>query len=263
MTHPDLESARQKLARAQEHIEQLFAEQERWAEIRPHPYDVELRDDSSPDKILGVIGTLDQPPPFMSTILGDIVHNLRSTLDHVSWQLVKHGSAATLTKAEERQVQFPICETPESFEGELVRRLPGVDDIHEAIVRRTQPFHRGVAATQHPFAVLRRLSNDDKHRSIHLTYWCASTASFTVREPPIGCRPTEMISLVNLYKPLAVGMPLFQVTVAGDRALCKGMYVDSRFVYQVAFDDGSWVNNTVRSAGALTSDLLDEIDRVL
>ena len=51
-----------------------------------------------------------------------------------------------------------------------------------------------------------------------------------------------MISLVNLDKPLEVGMPLFQVTVAGDRELCRGMHVDSRFVYQIAFDDGSWVN---------------------
>jgi hypothetical protein len=72
-----------------------------------------------------------------------------------------------------------------------------------------------------------------------------------------------MVSLVDLHRPLEQGTPLFRVTVAGDRELCKGMHIDSRFAYQIAFEDGSWVNNTVRNAERLTSELLDEADRVL
>jgi len=262
MTHPELESARLKLNRAREHIEGLKTEQERWAKDHPQPFAWRLQDDVEPDRILGLISQMDDPPGFMSTIVGDIVHNLRSSLDHITWQLVQHGTCTSLKPSDETQIQLPIYNTLPEFDANRKRRLPGVLDVQETIVRRYQPYQRGVAAADHPFAILEVLSNTDKHRNIHLTFWCASKAAFEVTYQPVGCLIKEMVPLLNLHDPLKIDAPLFFVRAA-DRTLCRGMKVEAKLTYQIAFQDGVWVHDRVSHIAQLASDLLAEIDGVL
>lgn len=210
-----------------------------------------------------MIGRLDDPPSFLGIILGDIVHNLRSALDHVTWQMVRHGRSPHLTPSQITQVQFPIHDSSIEFDNNRERRLRGVGAVQESIVKRYQPYQRGARASDHPFALLQRLSNLDKHQDIHLTFWCASKAAFTVTSRPPGCLIAGMTSLLDLNDPLEVGTPLFHVTVSGDRSLCRGMLVESSFTYQIAFEDGAWVYNTTHHIEQLVSDLIAEIDGVL
>jgi hypothetical protein len=100
-----------------------------------------------------------------ATMVGDIVHNLRSALDHLVAQLVllNDGSPS-------HQHQFPICETAQNFEVEIERkrRLEGVSAEHQEFIRRVQPFswaeeHEWPANIQ-GLAQLRALSNLDKHQ---------------------------------------------------------------------------------------------------
>lgn len=176
---------------------------------------------------------------------------------------VRHGAKPSLTTKEERQVQFPIYEDGDDFEANRERRLPGILDFHDGIVRRYQPYQRRADPSSHPFAVLRDLSNGDKHQNIHLTFWCASKATFSVTSRSPGCLITQMVGLLDLNDPLETGRPLFTVTVASERSQCKGMQVESRFVYQAALEDGSWVYDTTRPIERLVAELIDEIARVL
>lgn len=53
-------------------------------------------------------------------LCGEIVHNLRSALDHAYWEIV---SQFATSKREEKNIQFPFCESATRVEEILKRRL--------------------------------------------------------------------------------------------------------------------------------------------
>lgn len=103
-----------------------------------------------------------EPPLLLSVLVGDLVHNLRSALDHLAWQLVL-ANGGTPTRA----TQFPIF-TSDPASGDPLRKWTGsiegmASPIGQAI-RAIQPYHAGNRANLHSLAVLAALSNQDKHR---------------------------------------------------------------------------------------------------
>lgn len=103
-------------------------------------------------------------PLHFGVILGDFLHNLRGVLDHVIWQLVLlNGNEPTRANA------FPICDTQEDFDKLAKRNLRGLTDDQRALVQEYQPYRLGDEARRHFLAVLRDLSNTDKHQFVHPT----------------------------------------------------------------------------------------------
>jgi hypothetical protein len=160
----DLSGSRQKLARAVKHTETLN---------REIPASIEQRDPYSIhcdfDEQTGVLRVLLRPQAAdlrFSVILGELVHDLRSALDHIVATLVL-ASNATLTKKH----QFPIesdetrfdrlCGTASSPLGQLKGIKYGFSDI-----RDVQPFHLKPDPDHAGLALLNRLSNSDKHRTV-------------------------------------------------------------------------------------------------
>jgi hypothetical protein len=84
----DLSGVRGKIERADEHLNALYAEMQTFFEPysnRRIVYDVFDR----PWHVIVVRPLLDELPPLrLSIICGDAVHNLRTALDHLVWQLV-------------------------------------------------------------------------------------------------------------------------------------------------------------------------------
>lgn len=112
----------------------------------------------------------DEIPPFPSLwgmLLGNIVHNYRSCLDHVAWAIYKRGRTPNLPERQERNVYFPVAAERTAFNKSLPRKLPGARRADIAIVRRYQPYHGGKRNLhRHVLKVLDDLSVLDKHRSI-------------------------------------------------------------------------------------------------
>lgn len=104
-----------------------------------------------------------QPSPLhLGVIVGDFLHNLRCVLDHVVWQLVE------LNEQEPGEHnQFPILDTPDAYKKNAGRYLRGVAADHSALIEAFQPYHLGANTAYHSLAVLRDLSNIDKHRFVH------------------------------------------------------------------------------------------------
>jgi hypothetical protein len=50
------------------------------------------------------------------------------------------------------------------------RRIPGLSDRHRAMVKQSQPHHRGDRAQEHPLAMLATVSNADKHRIVQTAF---------------------------------------------------------------------------------------------
>jgi hypothetical protein len=122
-------------------------------------------------------------PKQWGLLLGDIVHNYRSSLDHLAWALYKRGSTPSLPERQEKLVYFPIADERTEFNGSLKRKLPGVRRADAAIVRRYQPYKTAKRyRDRHLFRVLEKLSNADKHRVIQPIQAIPERAGFHVIE---------------------------------------------------------------------------------
>jgi len=134
------------------------------------------------------------PDPLLAVILGDVLFNVRSALDHLAVALVP--------KKREYSASFPILTIdpdlahPEDVEGDAARQrvwkkaTTGMSSAAVAIIRSNQPFSIAPApelsyVTLIPddavLALLSRFQNADKHRRLITTVHSLDLAAISVR----------------------------------------------------------------------------------
>jgi len=102
-------------------------------------------------------------------IIGEIVHDLRSCLDHLVCILVEHDGGVP-----GRHTGFPICTKKREFRSHLARgrrwtgKLVGLRPASIALIAKHQPCHSGQDGHTVPIYLLEVLWNIDKHRTVHL-----------------------------------------------------------------------------------------------
>lgn len=213
MDQPNLEGCDEKLKRAETHIQALYGEINDFINSKPHKI-VEDKD-LERGKYEARIEVLREPDdPAWGVLLGDFIHNLRSALDHLVWQLVRLNN-----KRPSAENCFPIESTGTKYwcarkDGRPSARdgaLRGVSDEHRAIIDGAQPYRRGQTADSHPLAIIKMLSNIDKHRLVHPT--------FVAILPPDPAE-LELISVENGVAhiefdsgPLKDGAPIIRATL--------------------------------------------------
>jgi hypothetical protein len=93
-------------------------------------------------------------------ICGDVVHNLRSALDHAYWGIV--SPFATIDR-ERRRIQFPFCESQTRLEETIKNTLGDRAGANfEAILKRLRPH--GEAGGNELLYLIHELNIIDKHR---------------------------------------------------------------------------------------------------
>jgi hypothetical protein len=156
-----LDACAAKLDRATEHLDALRTEQSAYMESSP------LKVTSHFDAASGwwsFRASCERISLRYSNIVGDCVHNLRSTLDQLVTQLaIVNGQQSTT------QHQFPITRDANTFSKQASQRLKGLSDEHRAIIEAAQPYQARDDGSGRPQAlvVLNDLSNRDKHRLIN------------------------------------------------------------------------------------------------
>lgn len=110
-------------------------------------------------------------------VLGDILHNLRSALDHLVWGLTLENGhtppANPIPLASDwTKTQFPIYEFDpargKGWDTKPPKQLWGVRPRYASAIEQLQPFFGGKDIPSNPLWLLAQLSNIDKHRTIHL-----------------------------------------------------------------------------------------------
>jgi hypothetical protein len=99
-------------------------------------------------------------PATIVMIAGDVLNNLRSTLDHLAQQLYLVGSGGSTFRD---QTSFPIAETPKKFKSVLRGKVEGTRQDAIDAIRALEPYTGGKGADLWTF---HRLNNIDKHRMI-------------------------------------------------------------------------------------------------
>lgn len=107
-------------------------------------------------------------PIRFGVLTGEIVHHLRSSLDHLVWIFSSDSSR----KEKGDVIAFPIFirepSTPNKIES-FNRQIQGITDsrVRDRIVA-LQPYHRGPNAIDDPLAIVHQMDRFDKHRELVL-----------------------------------------------------------------------------------------------
>lgn len=164
MKHP-LEGINEKLKRSEQNIGNFNLEIEKF--LDDGKYRV-IRDDNEELIKEFIEYVLSREVPIRFSILaGEIVHHLRSCLDHLIWQLIIiNGGNPDAIKSE-----FPIFifdRKPANKEetARFRRKIKGVSTKTEAAIERLQPYNRGAKRLDDPLFVIHEMDRADKHREL-------------------------------------------------------------------------------------------------
>lgn len=105
-------------------------------------------------------------PPRLNTLIGEFLHDLRSTLNHLARQLVLEHRGETVG-----QTEFPILTRLPTAKKDGKEALPnirggGASPTARRLIDLFQPYKWGARWKDHPILVLEKLWNIDKHRDI-------------------------------------------------------------------------------------------------
>jgi hypothetical protein len=170
--HP-LAGCEEKLWRAQEHFDLLQWEIARLGKTELATFRTELKPNTE-NALWTVVDTVAEPELRLATILGDMIHNLRSSLDHLVFELAFLGLRGGKIP---NKTAFPGSFTRANWRSSKVQDvlLEGILKKHRAMLYQAQPCYRKRDSAsprakrrrkRSPVADLHNLWNDDKHRVI-------------------------------------------------------------------------------------------------
>lgn len=172
---PPRDGVRAKIGRAEMHLRCLEDLLKRFGDTKPYVLGVER--ESDPDPTVGVnhffiVRSSDPVPPTIGLVAGDVLTNLRASLDHLAWQLVLADPASGQP---DDHTAFPIKDkaprAPGSGAPAPLRISGGVSAKALARIKDAQPYKTPDGGTPHEdrLWILERLVGIDKHRHLLLT----------------------------------------------------------------------------------------------
>ncbi len=223
-----------KLDRASYHLDSLDAKVREWRERETHRY-VSHFDRESGKQIVYLTFTEPVPAEFR-LIIGDCLHNLRSALDNLVYDLaVRHHGSSPLPDPFDRCTEFPIFGDREWKEWERRKKIGCVHPRAQAIIKRLQPHNRGDEFASDPLWKLHELNNMDKHRVPHVVQMAISAwtdfadAPHVPRTINLNLGPFEDGAEIMSYT------PHLSVTEGFD----PEMHVDPLLTFGIFFGEGS------------------------
>jgi hypothetical protein len=223
---------RLKLTRAQENLDALRHEINTF--MRGDPEDVnsrggiDLHFNGPKGEWIGTAHIPRPPPPEWGLLIGECLHNIRSGLDHLAWQLVKvRGGTPT------KRTEFPIFDSESEFKERARKKIAGMATGARTEIKKLQPFNGG---ERNNLWLLHSLNILDKHRVLTL-------AGFHVGHIDVGIEFPTYVLVTKRYAmepgPLEDGTVVFDIRWDGSTLPPNAeMDMDLDLAFDVAFDKG-------------------------
>ena len=145
-----------KLARAEAHIAEMDRKIADY--IRRGPFSWERRTSSEPDCTDIVFRLNEAIPVEIAAVVGDALHNMRSSLDNLASALaVRNGASA----AQQRQVYYPVGQNQAEFANKCNQLASIIGSAASNALAATEVFGGGKGEK---IKRLGEMSNTDKHR---------------------------------------------------------------------------------------------------
>lgn len=171
------------------------------AYVETYPFALSYESEIESRDVVGRFIVTELPPSMWAVQIGEIVHNLRSALEHAVWQLVLDNGQTPVIG----QTGFPVFNDEVSYLQGRGRRPPGVamlkgvPDEARDFITSIQPYQskaRGLDPREDALCVLHELWNTDKHRLLHVValgllaqrFQFAIEGSLDIRELRVGSR---------------------------------------------------------------------------
>ena len=162
----NLVEVRDKLRRAHDHIAELDRTIQQWgiAEQKTNPFTAHHQSDRK--RMVIRHGKVGRNNPDWTLIVGDIIHNLRSALDHIVCQLaILNGNDLSCCDA----TFFPVCICKPDFKraDKKLEHLVSAEAL--AVIEQLQPYQaaeRGKRPIADVLWTVHKLNIIDKHRTV-------------------------------------------------------------------------------------------------
>ncbi len=170
-----LQGCRAKLDRARELLTSLEVAVDQYLTQDPPLFKLEGRHSEDCLEYSLIAYGSPEVPLWFSVVTGEIVHHMRSSLDHMVCALVTHNGGTP-----SRYHQFPICTTKEAFKQACSRDyIKGVGPTAKQIIKDVQPFTSATPDDTVLF-VVSEYDNADKHRLLTVLTSIATVGDITI-----------------------------------------------------------------------------------
>jgi hypothetical protein len=147
-----------KIDRANKHIADLDIARKAFLETKP--YAVSTKRDPQTRRLIYYVTKVDQTPIALASAAGDILHNLRSALDHLAYQLFLVGPGGA-GGGKGNRVYFPIARDAAEYKRDSRQKMKGLHQHAIDAINAIEPYGGG---TGNDLWTLHALNNVDKHR---------------------------------------------------------------------------------------------------
>jgi hypothetical protein len=178
----ELTSCWDKIRRAGEHINFLKAELTAWKDS--DPYSAVKKHNANGSRHSIVVHLKHKAPiERWSLIAGDVIHNLRSALDHLIYAVAAHESKQPIPP-QWKKIQFPIVSDPAKYPENRTRcKIDTLSNPVQEAVERVQPYNRPHGEVPPLLGLLADFDDTDKHRLLNVVMSNISEGKFRVLHP--------------------------------------------------------------------------------
>lgn len=231
---PSLDGPTLKVERAKEHIRNLESAIDRF--LQSNPYEVICYQEPETNDRVFRVRILAQPPLRLSGIIGDIIQNLRSSLDYLAWQLVLANGG----RPNER-TGFPISKSANEFEAKGRGKIKGASEEAVCLIEALKPYAGGNDVLWR----LHQLSIVDKHRLLvpvgtaHRNIIQDFSVLLRNLRPDWDIPPIQVaLNPADRQFPLKDGAEVYRIKA---QALDPQVDMNPQFTFEIAFGEGEIV----------------------
>lgn len=147
---------RLKIERAKEHIRSLDVAIQQFIASNPYTLGAKPHHIAAIHHTTLYIAAVKPVPEHLPLIVGDAIHNLRSALDHIIWQLVEVGGGTP-----NRDTYFPISESAQQYKSAIGKgEIQKIASDAREIIQSVQPY----VTFDQTLWLIHQLDIVDKHR---------------------------------------------------------------------------------------------------
>lgn len=203
-----LTGVRAKIERAKKHVRDLDVAIRAFTDRNPGRECVVSQPQSDTAYTLHCVRLLTPIGSDIPVIAGDAVHNLRSALDHLAWQLVEANG-----QTPGRHTYFPLCDQAQKYRApETERKIEGISAPAKQVIEAAQPYQAGYDL----LGTLHEMNNWDKHRLLLVAACRLVNTKVEIRPTDPGPVPTWQIAGPGPLQIFEDGDPIFLVHSPGN-----------------------------------------------
>jgi hypothetical protein len=151
-----LDRIRAKVTRAKQHIQEFQVALGAFHDSRP--YEVRAKENAETGKRIYYVARVNDVPDHVTTIVADVLQNLRAPLDQIAYQLVLDARGGSVP---DWDVYYPISRTAADYPSTRKSKIKGVRQAVVDAIDATEPYQGGKG---HALWQLNMLNRFDKHK---------------------------------------------------------------------------------------------------